>query len=129
MIDPPGHPIDLGGKIGGRLRGGKLDGCRRAHAGRIGDRPLDLGLEALVEGLPFLVQHDTQTQARQVHMHPLPDQRGRVIADQTCRLVDPARGILAHPFASVQHTVHRGGGQPRLAGDILDGWAVGHGLS
>jgi hypothetical protein len=117
---------DERGEVGGRLgrreehRGTAADAGSRAH-GR-----LDLLPEGLVEGLLLLVEHEAQPDLGPVGLHPLPDQRGGMIADVLRRLEDPARRLLAHTGAAVEHPVHRGHADARRGGDICNGRTLRH---
>ena len=126
-INPPGHAIHQTGEFGRGLRGRKFNHHAGAHTRRCGNGTFNFGLECLIEGLPFLVQDNTQTQPRQFGLHPLPDQRGGVIANLARGFIDALGRIFAHPFTRIQNAVHGGGRNPRSPRDIMNCGAARHG--
>ncbi len=121
-IDPALHAAHQSGEIGRRLRRRERDHRLGPDVLRRGHGAPDLGREMLVEGLLFLVQHESEPHAGQFGLDALPDQARRVIADPLRRLEDLARRRLAHLLAPVEDAVdggHADAGLARHIGDCL----------
>ena len=115
--------------VAGALRGREFHRDRAANARRPRHRRLHLARDILPERLPRLGKDKAEPHLRQIREHPLPDQRGGMVADALGGLVDAACGFLAHLGPSVQHAVHGGDADPGLSGQVCDGRTLGHVMS
>ena len=117
---------DLGREIARRLGGGEADLRADADiaAGRTGAS--DLFREALVEGLPALVQHEAKRDLRQAARYRIPERRGQGIADPHRRLGHLHPRAWRHVRPVMQDPVDGGDAKTRFAGQRGDRRLAGH---